>query len=81
MPTEIHDPATPQDAETMRALGQHIKATIGPQLLFTLLISQNGRAGVANYISNAQRADVIEMLRETADRLEQGSIPATPHAN
>jgi hypothetical protein len=37
---------------------------------FVLLVFDFNQPGVANYVSNANRADMIKALRETADRLE-----------
>lgn len=37
---------------------------------FALLVFDFGKPGISNYISNAQRSDMIAALRETADRLE-----------
>lgn len=38
---------------------------------FVLLTFGFNAPGIANYISNGNRADVIQSLRETADRLEK----------
>ncbi|MGB5818844.1 MAG: hypothetical protein WBG90_05115 [Saonia sp.] len=37
--------------------------------------------GISNYISDAQRPDMIKMLRETADRLEKRQDFKTLEAN
>ncbi len=39
--------------------------------LFFLTVNDTIEPGIAQYVSNVQRADAIKMLRETADRLEQ----------
>lgn len=40
---------------------------------FTLILSSlNDSPGFCTYISNCNRQDIIKMLRETADRLEEG---------
>lgn len=44
--------------------------TIGP-MGYALIVFELGRPGFGNYISNAQRADMIKALRKTADRLEK----------
>ena len=36
----------------------------------TILTYEQNKPGIANYISDSERADMIKMLRETADRLE-----------
>lgn len=38
---------------------------------FCLLVYGHGAPGIANYVSNSRRADMIQALRETADRLER----------
>ena len=38
---------------------------------FALLIFSFGEQGFMNWVSNAQRADMIKALRECADRLEK----------
>jgi hypothetical protein len=38
---------------------------------FALIVFDFFKPGTGNYISNAQRADMIKTLRETADRLER----------
>jgi hypothetical protein len=43
--------------------------TVGP-MAYALVVFELGRPGIGNYITNAQRADIIKALRETADRLE-----------
>lgn len=48
----------------------------------TLLVYPfNGQSGIANYISDAEREDMINYLRETADRLEGKKDFPTPEAN
>lgn len=45
---------------------------------FALLVFRFGESGVGDYISNADREDMIKGLRELADRLEAGeTIPVT----
>lgn len=38
---------------------------------FCLLVFGFNAPGISNYVSNANRADMIKALRETADRLEK----------
>lgn len=56
--------------QRMRDLAQYIDENTGPRASFTLIIWPEDAAKLTNYISNADRADVIQALRETADRLE-----------
>jgi hypothetical protein len=53
-----------------------------PGMGFALLVFEFNAPGVSNYVSNAERADMIQALRETADRLEQHHDlpPAVGHA-
>lgn len=39
--------------------------------LFVLLFTDTCEPGTAQYVANAQREDMIQFLRETADRLER----------
>lgn len=61
--------------ETMRqiasGLNQAIKENIGENLGFIFILFEFGKPGISNYISNAERDDVIVGLREAADKLEQ----------
>lgn len=51
-------------------VNDEIKERFG-KMGFALIVFDFGRPGISNYISNAQRSDMIAALRETADRLEQ----------
>jgi len=45
---------------------------------FCLIVFEFNKPGISNYISNAQRLNMIEALKETVDRLEKNQdIPAT----
>ena len=53
-----------------------LKGNPGPKG-FALIVFDFNSPGAGNYISNADRKDMIATLRETADRLEQNQdIPA-----
>lgn len=47
----------------------------------TLLVYPFNKKGIANYISDAERADMIKYLRETADRIEKNQRFDTPESN
>ena len=50
----------------------------GERMAFALLIFRFGGPGSADYVANAERTDMVQALRETADRLEAGQdIPKT----
>lgn len=56
--------------QTMRDLANHVKGTVGDGYGFVVLVFPFGEPGVANYISNGSREDMITALREKADVLE-----------
>jgi hypothetical protein len=68
-------------------IGMKTFATIIQEMLpeglgFTLIVFPFGEdKTLTNYISNAQRADMIACLRETADRIEKNRTVNTPNQN
>ena len=59
-------------------LDQALPNAYGEHMGFALLIFRFDGPGPADYVSNAERVDMIKALRETADRLEAGQdIPRT----
>jgi hypothetical protein len=71
---------TQLDAEGMRDLGRKIAREI-PGLGFALITFEFHRDEcISNYISNANREDMIKGLRETIQRLEKNQIFKTPEA-
>ena len=66
--------------DLMKMLGYAIEHTLEDnfgKMGFALLVFDFGAPGTGNYISNANREDMIKSLRETADRLEKNQdIPA-----
>jgi hypothetical protein len=48
---------------------------------FCLIVFEFHKSGMSNYISNAQRADMITALKETIVRLESGQDFKTPEPN
>ena len=59
--------------EAMRLIGQTIENLL-PGIGFALFISEFENPGIGNYISNARRDDMIQALRETANRFENDEI-------
>lgn len=57
--------------ETMQAAADAVVRIMPRRTLFVVLAADPGGPGVAQYISNARRPDMIRFLRETADRLER----------
>jgi hypothetical protein len=68
------------DGVKMREVGSMVEAEV-PGMAYALLVSHFNNVGLANYVSNGNRADVIKMLRETADRLEANCTFPTPENN
>ncbi|RXG32018.1 hypothetical protein [Leeuwenhoekiella marinoflava] len=56
--------------DLMRTLISACKSVLPEGWGITILTYQHNKPGIANYISDSERADMIKMLRETADRLE-----------
>lgn len=57
--------------DLMRTLISVCKSVLPEGWGITILTYQLNKPGIANYISDAERGDMIKMLRETADRLEK----------
>jgi len=55
-------------AELFNRVARRIHHMLPTRTLFVLLAFNE--PGVAQYVSNARRVDIIKALRETADRLE-----------
>lgn len=68
------------DATGMRKLAKKIQKLI-PGLGFALVTFEFNEPGMGNYISNAQRPDMIKSLKETVERLEKGQDFPTPDNN
>jgi hypothetical protein len=64
----------------MRKLGERLKKEI-PGLGFALFVFEFYEPGMANYISNAQRADMIKALEETLARLKSKQDFKIPEEN
>ena len=67
-------------AEAMRKLGRRIQKEI-PGLGFAVFVFEFHTAGMSNYISNAQREDMIRAMEETLARLKGGKEFKTPEEN
>jgi hypothetical protein len=70
-------PADLEEAEELMRIVARGISEVFPGMAFTLLLFPLNAPGISNYISNANRDDMVKALRETADRLERGEeIPA-----
>ena len=71
----IRDMTEPELAELFTHLARTVEAELPPgpskkgKCLFALLVFDESTIG--QYVSNANRSDIIKTLRETADRLER----------
>lgn len=63
-------PEFDQTRDRMNVLAEAIREFF-PGLGFAFLLFEFHKPGVSNYISNAERKDMIEALREAANRLEK----------
>ena len=61
-----------------KVLEEVLSELYGERMGFGMIIFRFSNVGVGDYLSNAQRPDMIKALREAADRLEAGEdIPKT----
>ena len=64
-----------QIEEMMQGLAAGVKGVLndllGGNMGFAIIVFEFNKPGISNYVSNGQRADMIQALRETADRLEK----------
>lgn len=59
-------------ADLMQVVAQNMTKTFRPfNMGFTLIVFPFGNPGISNYVSDANRDDMIKALRKTADRLEK----------
>lgn len=67
-------------AARMRQIGKRLRKDLDG-LGFALFVFEFHKPGLSNYISNAQRVDMILALKETIARLEGGQDFKTPEEN
>lgn len=70
----------PNEAHKMRQVGEILKQQL-PGLGYALFVFEFNNSGMANYISNAQRKDMIKCLEETLMRFKNQQDIKTPEAN
>lgn len=68
-------------AHAMQQMAEKVKSMLPKDFVFTILVFPLNEPGVSNYISNANRSDMIKALREVADRLEAKQDFKTPYNN
>lgn len=73
----IRDMTEPELRAYFRGLARMVEDALPPgpsargKALFALVVADSIEPGIGQYVGNVVRADMIRLLRETADRLEQ----------
>ncbi len=67
--------------ELMIKMGDQVNAQLPEGFGFALIVFPFHGGGTGSYISSGQRSDMIQALRETADRIEKNQDFKTPTAN
>lgn len=73
----IRDMTEPELRRFFRSVARKVEAMLPPgpsahgKCLFALIVADAVEPGIGQYVSNVQRADMVRLLRETADRLER----------
>lgn len=65
----------------MRKMSKKVGDMLPSGFGHAILVFPLGKPGISNYISSANREDMIKLLRETADRLEKNQDFETPKDN
>lgn len=68
-------------AEAMKTMAKEVRKYLPKDFGFTIIVFPFKAPGISNYISNANRLDMIKALRETANRLEKKEDFKTPDNN
>jgi hypothetical protein len=71
----------PRQEKGLRAIAETLDEALGflygERMGFALVVFAFNETGIADYVSNSERKDVIDAMRETAERLEKKEdIPA-----
>ena len=54
----------------MQDLADHINKELGGKYGFFLMVYEHGDSGRANYVSNSERKDVVEAMKEFIEKTE-----------
>jgi hypothetical protein len=65
----------------MQEMAEKVGKMLPQDFGFAIIVFPFNNPGISNYISNANRSDMIKALRETADRLEKRQDFETPDNN
>jgi hypothetical protein len=68
MPKQLHDMTEPEMRTYFNLLARATETALPDGALFVLLVFDD--PGIAQYVSNCSRENMVQALRETADRLE-----------
>lgn len=68
-------------AKAMKKMAKKVGAMLPEEFGYVILVFPFHDVGTANYISNAQRPDMIKALREAANRLDKKEDFETPQNN
>lgn len=66
------------DGQTLQIIASHLEPLMNGHGFCLLVFPFRNDKAYGNYISNANRKDMVEHLRKTADRLEKGEDFPTP---
>jgi hypothetical protein len=67
--------------QAMKKMAESIEKMLPKEFGFTILVFPFSNPSVANYVSNANRNDMIKALKEAAFRLEDKQDFETPENN
>lgn len=70
----MNGPIEPELQDAMKQVARAIDDKLPLDYGFALLVFRLGEGGFMNYVSNANRSDMCQALREAADQLERGDM-------
>lgn len=71
-----HDPIDPKYYSAMKAVAEHLKMCF-PGAAFALMVFDKEDPSKMNYISNAERQEMLNVMKEYIARCEGPDIPTT----
>lgn len=69
------------DNQGMKNIAGLLKELLPEKYGFALLVFEYNNVGMSNYVSSANRSDMVKALREAANRLEGKKDFMTPNDN
>ncbi len=70
-PKRLDEMTEPELGQLMTRAAEAVKVVMPPRTGYVVLAFEFNAPAIGQYIANAERASVIQLLRETADRLER----------